>query len=268
MRTLKVALILILIMSYPLILPMHVMAKQNSQESSFETKQIDTLKEQNRLLTEHNGQLLSVVQWSLGFAALFLLAYLGVNLFVAFRLHKKDTENIKSELTAMVRDLIREEESTLSKAMNERFGDKMQVMDQWKSQVDSSSDKKLQDLQAKVAKSISDVMAKCNASVSEVRDSTISLEYDMLETKANEWKLHSPPILENALRRYIEMLDLACTHSSLDWRISDLLEVMLVTIRGTSKLHADTAADMEEVLGKVPKKYQSIVDNIKHAIRH
>ncbi len=268
MLKLKTILISLFVMSYILVLPMNVLAKQNLQERSVESQQIDMLKEQNKILKESSNQLLSVILWSLGFAALFLLVYLGVNWFVAFRLHEKDKENIRAELVTMVHDLMREESSALSKTLQEKFDDKMKTIDQRQSQFESSSDKKLQDLQDKFAKSISDAMKACQSNINGVRDLAIDLKYQILQWTADEWKANVPPVLENALSDYIEMLDLACTYNMPDWKINILLDKILETVKQIDKLSAETIAQLEAALSSVPQKYRPVADNIKRSVRH
>jgi len=267
MLTLRVSLIILVIFCLTAV-SSSATAKEISQEKSSNSAHIEILKEQNKMLKGHNEQLLNVVLWSLGFAALFLFVFLGVNWLSAYRFHEKDKENIRIGLSSLVRDLIEKESKTKSTSLDEKFNGKMVALEQWKSQVEASSEKKLGDLQNKLALSISQLKSGCDGSINDLAYGVAELQVEVYEMQAERWVERSMPIFDNALTNYIRMLEIVAKYNLGSWRFSGILDKILSSVKAIEKIDVAAAAELMAVLPNVPKNHQTIIDEIKKAIRH
>jgi hypothetical protein len=95
----------------------------------------------------------------------------------------------------------------------------------------------------------------------------LGAEYSLLEISARRWQ--AKQVLANVLGTQVEMLRLALEHSSLNWRVGDLLDQVRETLEGVigsrtgHLIHADSIGALNGLLAKVAPEHSVSVGTVR-----
>ena len=213
-------------------------------------KQIGLLEMQNSLLKEHNQRLLTTVHWALGFAALFLLAVLGLISYFTYRRYEQETKSLKTLLAGEVQKARTEFEGRLSE-WESKSKDKMQ--EQIKSLAQS---------QNKIARSAA------NTAVEPLGDRIKSLQRDFTYhhidlLKLEAWKFRKQGNTNGAILCLYRAAKKAWFELKSEFIVSNTLEEIKSILDKGGKVVATTAMpEIHAFLQSLPPEFEYLVKPI------
>jgi hypothetical protein len=219
-----------------------------------ELTEIAVLKDQNRLLKEHNSSLLTTMQWSLGFAALFLLAFLGLVGFLTSGRYRRDKEALSSYLSGEVNTL-----------KSEVTGD----LNSWREKALRELEQRIRALEGSMG-SLATAAAK--EMVKPIDEKLLSihkdvgiLQYETSWRDAEDWEKKG--VLANALTYYADVARVAWSlGADFYWKVSEALKEIGRLLKEGGTFDPEEARKLNLFLGKLPKSFDILVKGIRDCL--
>lgn len=205
--------------------------------------ELEILRERNRLLEEHNNQLLQVTLWAIGFAAVFLLAVLGLIGFFTERRYQRDRNSLEQALDARVTKATADLMTKLAEGVN-----------QLKAAMGTRAEEA--------------ITAKLNPitkQLSNLSNSVAGLEVQLTEMEAKDWERKG--VLANALTSYLGCAKLARKVPDYDdWKVSECLEKISQLLEKGGRFDATEVTEVTAFLKSLPPSYEPLVKKIQRKL--
>lgn len=248
----KIALAFLFI-SHMLLLETAHSQQLEDQNSVGLSEQVVRLEEQNRILIESQKELRQVYLWALGFAATFLLTFLGVNVYFATARFNRD----KNSLVESIDNKIDLKGSELDLVIQDRMA-----------RIDSkfeASESKLSDLvRTEVANTIDPKVNKINNSLGNLRFANKRRVYDIACLKYELLKDNGPK--PTVLDRLFDVAEAANT-IEWGWHVSKCLDEICTLIDAGTNIPSSDIPDRIKFLEKLPAEHDDMVQRIRAKIR-
>jgi len=179
--------------------------------------EILVLKAQLEDIKEYDKNLLSTVHWSLGIVITTLIVIIGTNWFTTYSQYQKGLKEFKQDIEKTVSDETIRIQKAITTSMNQKYDDLVK------------KDEEL--IQSKF---------------SSIEDEMLNLKVLQAETEATYWENRSIPVYENAVRKYVNMIDLDPNHATIENTLTSLENA----IDKCSKMSPLTIQKVEDSINK------------------
>ena len=197
--------------------------------------ELKILKEKNRLISEFQSSMLSIVLWSLSAVVSTVLLLVGASLFTNFKLHDKELLRIKEDYDGKIKILKSEIEASLAVASRDIAAaqevrsqqDLDRMLDQ-ASQVRSHFEAVRGSLESKFDEVLKST-ARSNSEIKRVNDTLVRVTMDLRRAESLIWDVKEIPI--NYLISSLQGLDAALLSKN-DYHIDDFVERIKKSLQG------------------------------------
>jgi len=228
------------------------------------TEQITLLEAQNRLLKEHYQSLMSVIQWALSFAAIFLLAILGLIGYFSYRRYENDKETLQN----MIKNETLRLRADLSAGRTDWERAAASARTNWERTAADTQSKKLASIESSIAGRIKEATAQATTPImGRMQSLQFDLErltIDVLGQEAEKWEREG--VAENAIRQHIKIAQKAheTGRGSYAWKVTDALQdiVRLRSKFPSGTLALNLEADEIAFLQSLPAHFGPLVQKI------
>jgi hypothetical protein len=218
--------------------------------SNNSSETVRLLKQQNQMLSEYNDKLLATVEWSLLFAAAFLLAFLGLVGYLTNRRSEQDKEALKSILEARVAETqshldvqIETVKGQLQKEQIASFGHLTESLEQLSTSAAQASVSPLQ------------------RHINTIGRDLLILKRDVLRAQATQHERDN--VLGNALTCYSEIARIGEElGAGWNWLVSDALKEMERLLVQGGSFHPDDTRKLSQFLRGLPPEYEPLVKGV------
>lgn len=191
------------------------------------------LKEQNKLLREYQGSMLSTVYWSLGVIATIVALLMGYSIFTNFKFYDQDKQRLKTELQSLIdksqTELItrvqqeRLESERIVELKNENIlGNFLNQNSELQARLDTARTELSNEI-----KSLTSQVIKLPIELEGIKNSALRSEVEIRTIEGMVWELRG--VHSNALLAQIEGIRAACASRS-SVKLKYALERMSATL--------------------------------------
>jgi hypothetical protein len=214
-----------------------------------ESERVLLLEQQNRLLSEHNDKMLLVTQWSLTFAATFLLVFLGLVGYLTNRRYEQDKETLQTMLGAKILEAQIQLDSTIN-----RLKDDLQT-----AQNQSSKELKesLKDLATSTSKSL---LSSLESRVKDLANDLLMFKYDVLLAQAEQFEEKKDYTM--ALDRHFDIAKIA-VKLNWEWMISNALKNIERFLALGGRFNPDEILELNRLLRNLSGEYEPLVKGVQ-----
>lgn len=211
---------------------------------------IDLLEQRNTLLEAHNKALMQVLYWSLAFAAVFLLTFLGLVGYLTVRRYDQDKESLRSLI-----------ESGLSASEAHLDG----KLAEWSRSFEVRIADEQKELRASLSKLAGQAAEESVRAISwrleSVTRDIASVEGALLRREAERWE--EKGIAANALRTWFEYAQHMHRVPGKEWRVSQALEKLDSLLAEGARFDVISIPDVTRFLKSLPEDLEPFVVRIR-----
>ena len=220
---------------------LNVASKTHPKESAAAMEgELRLLRERNALLEKHNSELLQVVLWSIGFAAVFLVALFGLIGFFNERRYQRDRNALEQALDARI-----------AKASADLEAKQTEWTDRLKAMLSSTADERFKA-----------GLAPITAKLQSQADRVGSLEIQFIDFDTKNWEIKGA--LSNALTGYWRCAELARLVPGYgDWKVSTCLEKIAELLDKGGRFDATEVTGVTGFLNSLPSQYEPLRNKIQ-----
>ena len=210
-------------------------AKNESKSQTLTELRIEIvqLKEQNKLLREHQGSILSTVYWSLGVVATIVALLMGYSIFTNFKFYDQDKQRLKTDLQSLID---KSQAELITRVQQERLESERiielkneKTLSNFLSQ-NSETQARFDAIKTELyneIKSLSSQVIKLPVEIESIKNFAMRSEVEIRTIEGMVWELRG--VHSNALLAQIEGIKAACASSS-KVKLKYALDRMLTTL--------------------------------------
>lgn len=232
--------------------PVNPAITKPSSQTPEDALQVQLLKQQNALLMQHNTELLQVVLWAIGFAAAFLLGFLGLFGYLTYRRYEQEKEALTT--------LLKGELATDVARLDARVSEKAQILE---TNQHENAKVALASMQQEAKRIVDGIVRPFDQRLRNLDQTLADLHLTVVEQDAEVWILRKVP--NNMIRAWFKYTQMA-KKSDCDWQISKGLEKILEAFQTGAKFTGSDIATVTEFIAALPPKYDALAAKIKQAL--
>lgn len=242
-----------------------IYAQTNSNVDStiVESDLFKELKIRNETLEEHNSQLIRMFEWSLGFAALFLVTVLGLIGFFTYRRFETDKENLINVLNSEIIGLKLELEKLISRNLEVyqlTIDDKLKDMTQ---DLETVAERVAKTITNPINSELSKFTSNFNAFKSSTTYDIKTLKINYRKAEAKVWE--EKGVWSNAIRAWKDVAEESWSLNN-KWILADSLDSINNLLSNNVDLDAVDATDINYFLNKLPPEFSTVISKIKEKL--